>query len=247
MMTPAKNLKNICIILISYIIISCNTSLISVEKSPNPKLKSYTKPGLFAFDGTWNKFETKSVIVDFYNEVESAEKLYYEGSSTLGTEVYPTIERALNDLCTKITSGKIDSAFAIGLSRGAIAAVSFASRANEYCHRAIPFLWVGLVDPVNTTIYDLPTVMPYSGKIPCVLIHKEKKWENVLTTKMIQNCNSAVIAMPKTHHDLSFYSEVTLALMAAADFLSEGVIKFKNRQHTSDVPIESKYYPVRQN
>jgi len=89
--------------------------------------------------------------------------------------------------------------------------------------------------------------MPYSGKIPCVLIHKQKKWENVLTTKMIQHCNSAFIAMPKFHDDISFYSEVTLARMASADHLSEGVIKFKNRQNFSDVPIESKYYPVRQN
>jgi len=247
MTSSPRRLTNILIIILSQIAIGCKTNLLSEEKNPNPNRQSYTKPGLFAFDGTWNKFETKSVIVDFYNEVVSAEKLYYEGSSTLGTEVYPTIERALNDLCNKITSGKIDSAIAIGLSRGAIAAVSFATRASEYCHQAIPFLWVGLVDPVNTTIYDLPTVMPYNGKIPCVLIHKEKKWENVLTTKMIQNCNSAVISMPKSHHDMSFYSEVTLALMASADHLSEGVIKFKNRQNNSGVPIESKYYPVRQN
>jgi hypothetical protein len=187
-----------------------------------------SKSAVFVFDGTWNTFKTKSIMVDFYNESLGSERFYYQGSSTSGAEVYPTIEKALKDLCLGLSQNKFDRVFVTGLSRGAIAAVTFVNRANEQCGREVPFKWVGLVDPVNTTIYDLPTSMPKQGKIPCIHIHKERKWEHVLTTKVIDHCTSEIVALPKSHHELSFSPEVTKKLVTSAHSLTQGAIQFKS-------------------
>ncbi len=190
---------------------------------------SEKNPVVFAFDGTSFKRETGSVIAQFLDGVKLPQEsiFYYEGASWEGSEAYLIVDRALKDLCSGLVQQTFNAIFVVGLSRGAIEAVTFVNRAEKTCGQRIPFYWIGLIDPVNTTIEDLPTVLPGASEIPCLLVRKKKNFEHIFTTKMVGLCNTSIVSVPNIGHAaISFDEDVAQLLKLSARELGRNAIQF---------------------
>lgn len=197
--------------------VKSNSSVLETVEAERPG----KRPAVFAFDGTTFKRNTWSVISQFLEGIKIPQEttFYYEGVSLEGSEAYSSVSTALKDLCTGLANRTFDAIFVVGLSRGAIEAVSFVNRAETTCGQKVPFYWLGLVDPVNTLIEDLPTVLPGAAELPCLLVRKEKNFEHIFTTKMIGLCNTSVVSVPNIGHAaISFDEDVgTLLKLSARD------------------------------
>ncbi len=73
------------------------------------------------------------------------------------------------------------------------------------------FVWIGLLDAVDTLNYDLLDSIEGTGA-KCFHLAKKNEWEAVLTTKNIKGCDKARVAgskrigfisMPLQHMDLA--------------------------------------------
>ena len=137
--------------------VKSNSSVLETVEAEKPG----KRPAVFSFDGTTFKRNTGSVISQFLEGIKiSLETTFYdEGISLESTEAYPSVSTALKDICTGLANRTFDAIFAVGLSRGAIVAVSFVNWAETTCAQKIPFYRIGLVDPVNTLIEDKRNVL----------------------------------------------------------------------------------------
>ena len=204
--------------------VKSNSNVLESVEASKPR----KRPAIFAFDGTTFKRNTGSVIAQFIDGawVPGDSIFYYEGVSWEGSEAYPSVNTALKDLCAGLAKRSFDAIFVAGLSRGAIEAVSFVNRAEETCGQRVPFYWLGLVDPVNTLIEDLPTVLPGAAELPCLLVRKEKNFEHIFTTKMIGLCNTSVVSVPNIGHAaISFDEDVGNLLKLSARDLGRNAFK----------------------
>lgn len=171
------------------------TELVEVHRkwlAQNPQTNHQaTRRKLYTMDGTGSKAEHRSVMLRF-TERFMGDKQYFPGVQDVpfASDAGGIYQAAYNQICKDVAPGGpgVTEVFLAGYSRGAMAAIRLANETRRSCGANVRF--VGLVDAVNTSIYDWPSNLD-SG-VP-VTIHLRKEYgEHVLTTADITGVTTRI-------------------------------------------------------
>jgi hypothetical protein len=206
--------------------------------------------GFYGFDGTGEVKANNHIIAQLMDDGAGDVREYFEGPDLIGSNTRSIIEAGKARICSDWLSGRIDRVALTGYSRGAMIAVAIAgelTRSNiskdperVFCGNSavdksllanVPnekrkpnFVWIGLLDAVDTANYDLLDSVEGTGA-KCFHLAKKNEWEAVLTTKNINGCEKArvsgskriaFISMPLQHVDLATDRDSLMTLVREA-------------------------------
>jgi hypothetical protein len=149
--------------------------------------------GLYVIDGTDSKFQHQNAMWHLFKRWEDY-AIWSDGVNLAASNVDALYSRMYNRICQDLKpvgqGGKgVQEVFIAGYSRGAIMSVRLSREVMRNCGANVRF--VGLVDAVNTLIYNWPVDL--DTRIPVrVHIRKKSSWEHVLTTRDIDNAERLV-------------------------------------------------------
>jgi hypothetical protein len=217
---------------------------------PSPP-EGYPRYGLYAFDGTGEVKSNNHIIAQFHDAATPETKEYFAGPNLVGSNTRSVLEAGKRRICEDWLLGRVDKIVLIGYSRGALIAVAAAAEltrpdidkkdpARVYCgnsevdkdllenvpkqKRKPTFVWIGLLDAVDTINYDLIDSVEGTGA-ECFHLAKKNEWEAILTTKQIKGCQKAhvqtskkvgFVSMPLGHVDLATDQESLETLVKQA-------------------------------
>lgn len=152
----------------------------NVASAPPPSAPATVKK-LYVIDGTNSRDIHHNSMFHMY-EQWTGPKYWADGVNGLATDIDGKYAQVYNTLCQDVRGG-VAEVYIAGYSRGAFMALKLANEARANCGANVKFL--GLVDAVNSTIYNWPTRV--NSGIPVVVhLRKMSGYEHVLTTRDLE-------------------------------------------------------------
>jgi len=142
---------------------------------------------LYVLDGTDSKYIHQNAMWHLYQQWDD-HRYFQDGVNLLATNIDGAYRQAYDRICRdvkpKSQGGQgIQEVFLAGYSRGAIMSVRMADDVQSCGARVV---FVGLVDAVNTNIWNWPVRVPSNVPVR-VHLRKPRGWEHVLTTRDLEN------------------------------------------------------------
>jgi hypothetical protein len=194
---------------------SCKVRSFGPLQSPSQQnSNSEIKIGFYAIDGTLDtcsKPDKANLTLICQLSIASRNKVtsYFEGVKDLviGSDMGRIEDAVFKKICSDLEAGLINRTLIVGFSRGAISALILAERVNSDCSIKNSVPWIGLLDPVETSVWahgrlprDRLTERSIPNGVVAHFIHKEPIKDNNINGELFKTTTLRVVA--KTNADL---------------------------------------------